>query len=70
MFLLFFNFLNRTILTQKMREYCSDDMELRKATMMTEDEMSPGSDEPLGDFEEMHLIYMPYVPVPGKLMVN
>ena len=69
-FLLFFNPLNRTILTEKMREYCSDDMELRKATMMTEDELGPGSDEPLGDFEEMHLIYMPYVPVPGELMVN
>ena len=45
-------------------------MELRKATLMTEDELGPGSDEPLRDFEEKHHIYMPYVPVPGKSVVD
>ena len=64
--LLFLKKFKRAILTPKMREYCSDDMELRKATMMTVDDLSPGSDEPLGDFEDKHLIYMPYVPVPGE----
>ena len=53
-----------------MRDYCGDDMELRKATLTTEDELGPGSDEPLGDFEEMHHIYMPYVPVPGESLID
>ena len=66
----FLTFLNRAILTQKMRDYCGDDMELRKATLTTEDELGPGSDEPLGDFEEMHHIYMPYVPVPGESLID
>ena len=51
-----------------MRQFCTDDMQLSEATMTTEDEMSPGSDELMGDFKDMHLIVMPFVPVPGKLL--
>lgn len=53
---------NRSFLTERMTHYCTEDMELRRVVIEGADSMALDSEMPNEPYEDMNIIYVPFVP--------